>query len=140
MRGEPLVVVDSSVLVAIAVGEADAPSLEVALDGATCLIGAPTLLEAYLVLTSRIGAERADESLREFTAQPNVTVVPFDLDHFILAADAFRRFGKGRDHPARLNHGDCLAYAVAKRVGAPLLYKGGDFGHTDLASAPGRHP
>lgn len=51
-----------------------------------------------------------------------------------LAADAFLRFGKGR-HPAGLNLGDCFAYALAKSLNAPLLYKGDDFGRTDIASA-----
>ncbi len=52
----------------------------------------------------------------------------------LLAADAFMRFGKGR-HPARLNLGDCFSYALAKSLNAPLLYKGDDFGQTDIVSA-----
>lgn len=79
-------------------------------------------------------------AITSLLSQSNITVVPSDTDHFLLAADAFRRFGKGRDHPARLNFGDCLAYAVARRAGAALLYKGSDFGHTDLAFAPGQTP
>jgi len=46
---------------------------------------------------------------------------------------AYARYGKGTGHPAQLNFGDCFSYAAAKRVGAPLLYKGADFSHTDLA-------
>ena len=52
-----------------------------------------------------------------------------------LAADAFLRYGKGRGHRAQLNFGDCLSYAVAKQLDAPLLYKGDDFIHTDIKSA-----
>ena len=52
-----------------------------------------------------------------------------------LAADASERYGRGSGHPARLNFGDCLSYAVAKHLGAPLLYKGDDFVHTDIESA-----
>jgi len=52
-----------------------------------------------------------------------------------IARIAFDRFGKGRGHPARLNFGDCFAYALAKSLGAPLLYKGDDFAHTDIAAA-----
>ncbi len=89
------------------------------------------------MLTSKIGPDRAQITLEDMIGQPNVTVIPFDVGHFLLAADAFRRFGRGRGHPARLNFGDCLAYAVAKRAVAPLLYKGDDFGQTDLAFAPG---
>ena len=50
-----------------------------------------------------------------------------------LALGAFDRFGKGSGHPARLNLGDCFAYAMAKQHGVPLLYKGDDFSQTDLA-------
>ena len=52
-----------------------------------------------------------------------------------LAADAFERYGRGSGHPARLNFGDCLSYAAAAALDAPLLFKGGDFAQTDIASA-----
>jgi len=52
-----------------------------------------------------------------------------------LARTAHIEFGKGTGHPAQLNFGDCLAYALAKRLGAPLLYTGGDFARSDIASA-----
>ncbi|WP_342778693.1 type II toxin-antitoxin system VapC family toxin [Phreatobacter stygius] len=64
--------------------------------------------------------------------------VPFtSLDEPIarLAADAFERFGKAIGHPAKLNFGDCLAYATAMRLDAPLLFKGDDFRHTDVQAA-----
>jgi ribonuclease VapC len=51
----------------------------------------------------------------------------------ILSLDVFAKYGKGRGHPARLNFGDCFAYAMAKQHGVPLLYKGDDFSQTDLA-------
>ncbi|WP_029031845.1 type II toxin-antitoxin system VapC family toxin [Salinarimonas rosea] len=132
--------VDTSVLAAILLDEPDRARFQTWLERAACIIGAPTLVELYQVVSTRRGEEEALAAIKALIAQPNVTVVPFDEDHFLLAADAFRRFGKGRDHPARLNFGDCLAYAVARRAAAPLLYKGGDFGHTDLASAPGSAP
>jgi ribonuclease VapC len=53
----------------------------------------------------------------------------------LLAREAYRDFGKGSGHPARLNFGDCFAYALAKERDEPLLYKGDDFGHTDVGSA-----
>ena len=65
-----------------------------------------------------------------------VDIAPIDAAVAEDATDAFARFGKGTGHPARLNFGDCLVYAVAKRRGLPLLFKGDDFGHTDLT----RHP
>ena len=52
-----------------------------------------------------------------------------------IARQAYRDFGKGSGHPAQLNFGDCFAYALAKTFGEPLLFKGGDFGHTDLTPA-----
>ncbi len=60
--------------------------------------------------------------------------MPFDIAHYRFAATAFATVGKGR-HPAALNDGDCLAYAVAKAANIPLLFKGNDFTRTDLASA-----
>ena len=52
-----------------------------------------------------------------------------------VGAEAFRKFGKGSGHPAKLNFGDCFAYALAKQLDAPLLYKGDDFAQTDVRSA-----
>jgi len=59
-------------------------------------------------------------------------LVAIHLDEMHIALDAYREFGKGR-HPARLNMGDCFAYACAKTNNARLLYKGDDFAQTDLA-------
>lgn len=132
--------VDTSALVAIMLDEPDRARFQSWLERAACVVGAPSLVELYQVVSTRRGHDAALAAITSLLDQPNVTVVPFDVGHFLLAADAFRRFGKGRDHPARLNFGDCLAYAVARRAAAPLLYKGGDFGHTDLAFAPGQIP
>ena len=60
--------------------------------------------------------------------------MPVTVEHAELARTAYRRFGRG-NHPARLNFGDCFAYALARETGEPLLYKGGDFGQTDIATA-----
>lgn len=134
------VAVDTSALVAILLDEPDRARFQLWIERAACLIGAPSLVELYRVVSTRRGDEEALAAIGTLLSQSNITVVPFDTDHFLVAADAFRRFGKGRDHPARLNFGDCLAYAVARRAGAALLYKGADFGHTDLAFAPGQMP
>jgi ribonuclease VapC len=61
-------------------------------------------------------------------------VIPVDDRQMRLAHSAWREFGKGR-HPAKLNLGDCFAYALAKALNEPLLYKGGDFARTDIKSA-----
>lgn len=61
--------------------------------------------------------------------------MPIDRAVADIAADAADRYGRGSGHPARLNSGDCLSYAVAKHLDAPLLFKGDDFGQTDIRSA-----
>ena len=73
--------------------------------------------------------------LERIVTSLGVEIVPFTLDHARLALDAFRRFGKGRGAKAALNFGDCLAYALAKDLQAPLLFKGTDFAQTDVQAA-----
>jgi ribonuclease VapC len=129
-----LIVLDSSALVAIAQDEPESdPFLDV-IERSRCLVGTPTLVECHLVLRSR-GFVAAIELLNALATSDNVTIVAFDAAHYRLACDAFDRYGKGRGHPAQLNFGDCLSYAVAKFQDAPLLFKGEDFRHTDLRSA-----
>jgi ribonuclease VapC len=91
-----------------------------------------SLLEARIVLafSKRIPVEIIDN----FLDSEQIEVVPFDTPLSDLAFDAYRRFGKGR-HAARLNMGDCAAYALAKARGWPLLYKGDDFALTDIERA-----
>ena len=131
-----MIALDTSAIVAIAMGEpeADAFIREIARRGA--VVGAPTLLEAHLVLSSRVAS--AEPFMRRFLEPAEVEPVAFSLEMYRLAVDAFERFGKGRGHPARLNFGDCMAYAVARHHDAPLLYKGDDFSHTDIRSAATR--
>jgi len=129
-----VIALDTSVVVAIALeeGEETAFTDEIAARGG--VIGTPTLVECRIVLTSRV-PEYADQFVKRFIARPSVHPVDFTLEMFQLAADAFERFGKGRGHPARLNYGDCMSYAVAKSLSVPLLYKGGDFALTDIEAA-----
>lgn len=131
-----MIALDTSAIVAIAMGEpeADAFSREIARRGA--VVSAPTLLETRLVLTSRV--KGAEPFMRGFLAPAEVEPVAFSLEMYRLAVDAFERFGRGRGHPARLNFGDCMSYAVAKHYDAPLLYKGDDFSHTDIRPAAPR--
>lgn len=84
-----------------------------------------------MVLSSRLG-EDSRRLLDDFLQEMDVEVIPFTAQHYEVAVDAFERFGKGR-HPAALNFGDCLTYAVARLSGLPLLYTGEDFARTDLA-------
>ncbi len=62
----------------------------------------------------------------------NIRIEPLTEQQARIARTAFQRFGKGTGHPARLNMGDCFAYALARDLGEPLLFKGGDFTHTDI--------
>ena len=73
--------------------------------------------------------------LNALMAQASLTLLPMDERQARIAVDADRRYGRGTGHPARLNFGDCLAYAAAVAHDAPLLFKGADFGHTDVKRA-----
>ncbi len=128
-----MIAVDSSAVLALALDEPDAERFLGPLADVPCIIGWPTLLEVYLVLRSRrksIALETADA----WRVASNVTAIAFDVSLYVEARAAFERFGKGV-HPAQLNFGDCMAYAVAKVHDVPLLYKGTDFGHTDIRPA-----
>ncbi|TXN21349.1 MULTISPECIES: type II toxin-antitoxin system VapC family toxin [Methylobacterium] len=125
-------VVDSSAVVAISFAEPDAAAFSAVLAKPDRFaISAGTYLECSIVLLSRFG------SITDFDrwlTDRSIEVVSVDQRMAQIAADAFVRFGKGR-HPAGLNFGDCFSYALAKRLNAPLLFKGNDFSKTDVASA-----
>ena len=127
------IVVDSSALTAIITGEADADYhlSRIASASYRCL-SAVNLLETRLVL--ELGRQVSAELLLELIERWNIAIVPFDEPLSDLAFEAYRRYGKGR-HPAKLNMGDCAAYALAKSRGWPLLYKGEDFAQTDIERA-----
>ena len=127
-------IVDTSALVAVFLKEPGAEALVAKLGAAgTIAIGAPTLVEAGIVLTARVGHE-AQALLSQFLTEFGVVTVPFGDAHWRAAVDAYRRFGKGR-HKAGLNFGDCMSYAIAKLAGQPLLCTGKDFAQTDAALA-----
>lgn len=88
-----------------------------------------------MVLSCRLQRD-ARPLIEGFLREAEVEVIPFTREHYEVALDAFRRYGKGR-HPAALNFGDCLTYAVASLSGLPLLYTGDGFSKTDLAAPPG---
>lgn len=127
-------ILDSSAIVAIFFQE---PGYEALLHKVTAAeetgIGAPTLVECSIVLTARLGRD-ARGLLARFLEEASVTVVPFTEAHFGTAVGAWLKYGKGQ-HPAGLNFGDCLSYAVAKLTEMPLLCVGDDFAQTDLALA-----
>jgi ribonuclease VapC len=127
-------VIDSSALIAIVVGEPERRTFIEAITAANArLVAAPTMMETSMVLLSRAGELRLQD-LRDFCLRGDIDTVPFGPEHLDTAIDAFRRFGKGR-HPAGLNLGDCFSYALAKATGEPLLFKGDDFTRTDITPA-----
>jgi ribonuclease VapC len=127
-------VVDTSALMSLLLGEADAQDYARALHAADRLsIAAPTWLECAMVITSRRGVQGHDIFV-ELMNTLAVEVVPFDAALAQLAYAAWSRYGKGR-HPAGLNMGDCYSYALARQRGEPLLFKGEDFSQTDIQGA-----
>ena len=127
-------IVDSSAIVAILLKEPGYERLRDDLAAAKQVsVGTPTVLECSLVLCSRLG--RAGKTLlARFLQEAEIEVVDFVADHWMVAADAFLAYGKGR-HRAGLNFGDCMTYAVAKLAEEPLLCLGEDFSATDLELA-----
>jgi ribonuclease VapC len=126
--------VDASAMVAIILGESDREPLVHRLErGGERTTSAVAVLETIMA----IGRETGDRSaglpaVRSFLEAADIAVVPIGADLIEDLADAFVRYGKGSESPARLNLGDCFSYAVAKKTGVPLLYKGNDFALTDL--------
>ena len=126
--------VDSSSLLAIFYQEPGYETLQQKLEAAPVrIISACTLVESYIVVGGRSGEpEVADLTVLVETL--SIEVVDFTAAQAELAREAFLRFGKGK-HPARLNLGDCLTYALAMSSGEPLLFVGNDFGQTDVLVA-----
>ncbi len=125
-------VIDTSVLIAIALGEARRGSLLDLIGAASSrLISSVSLLEAGMVLRVRIG-EAAVPLLYKQVEELRCEIVPFDQPQARLAVAAFGRYGKGLGHPAQLNFGDCAVYALAESRREAVLATGGDFAATDL--------
>lgn len=129
-----MIALDTSAIVAIALNEVEASDFSRVIVAGEALVGTPTLFESHLVLAQRV-TKGAEEFLSAFLVRSSIHPVTFNLEMFRFAQFAFDRFGKGRQHPAKLNFGDCMAYAVAKFHDVPLLFKGDDFRHTDVQSA-----
>jgi ribonuclease VapC len=128
------VVIDTSAICAILFDEPEKPVFAASIEAAPRrLISAATHVEAALVMESRDPREGRVrlERLLAVTDAVVVAVTPLQAQ---LAIEAFRRYGRGR-HVAGLNFGDCFAYALARDLGEPLLFKGNDFIHTDISRA-----
>ena len=124
-------IVDASAIIAILKNEPDAEAFALALQKSpVCRVSAVTWVEAAVVTDGNrnpVLSRRFDDLLRDVHVRVE-TVTPKQAE---LARHAYRDFGKGR-HKAGLNFGDCFAYALAKEMDEPLLFKGNDFNRTDI--------
>jgi ribonuclease VapC len=129
------VIVDTSALIAILRDEPEAPACAKAIEDAPHRrISAANFVEAAIVIDASrdpVASRRFEDLVRE----AQLVVEPVTEALARTAREAYRDFGKGSGHPARLNFGDCFAYALARATGEPLLFKGDDFAHTDIAVA-----
>lgn len=126
-----MIAVDTSALLAIALGEADFDVLIDVLEAETdVVISAGTVAEALIVA----GRRNVSASMAALIEGLALTIIPVTAATARGVALAYARWGKGI-HPAGLNLGDCFAYAVAKDHDCPLLFVGDDFSRTDLADA-----
>lgn len=128
-------VVDTSVWVALVLGEEDAERYEMAMTTAIVrseriYLPASVIVEAGAILDSRERGDAFDRLVQ--TTQP--TIIAIDEKTARTARSAYKIFGKGA-HPAKLNFGDCLTYAVCAELGETLLFKGNDFSQTDIPAA-----
>ena len=127
-------IIDTSALVAILDQEPEAERIVRTLASAPeRTLSAANLVEAGIVMQARRGDDGARD-LDLLVAKLKVDIAAFTTSQADIARKAFRRYGRGR-HPANLNFGDCFAYALAKDKSAPLLFKGNDFGQTDVMVA-----
>lgn len=133
-------IVDSSALIALAIGEPDYVRYEQAmLNGRPLFVSAASFLEASIVVDGKgdpVFTRRFDELFDAF----GVDIIEVTASQARIARQAYRDFGRGSGHAARLNFGDCFSYALAVDRDEPLLYKGDDFGHTGIRSALDSEP
>jgi ribonuclease VapC len=127
-------IIDTSALVSILDQEAEAERLVRAIAAASeRMLSAANLVETGIVMQVRRGDEAARD-LDLLLAKLKIDIIPVSGKQANLARRAFQHYGRGR-HPAKLNFGDCFAYALAKDSSAPLLFKGNDFSQTDIMIA-----
>jgi len=129
------VIVDTSALIAILRDEPEAAACARAIEAASHRrISAANFLEAAIVIDGTrdpVASRRFDDLLKE----AQLVIEPVTEAQAKMAREAYRDFGRGSGHSAKLNFGDCFAYALSRSSGEPLLFKGDDFAHTDIAPA-----
>jgi ribonuclease VapC len=129
-------ILDSSALIAILLDEPERREFNEAVEAADSVqLSVASYVEISIVLESRFGSAGLRE-LDLYLARAEIELTDVDVDQARVARRAWSQFGKGR-HEAGLNYGDCFAYALARVTGQTLLFKGQDFGRTDVASHRG---
>ena len=127
-------IIDTSAIIAILRDEPEAMVCARAIADATIRrVSAVNFVESAVVIDASrdpIATRRFDDFIRE----ANISIEPVTEVQAQIARSAYRDFGKGSGHPAKLNFGDCFAYALAKELGEPLLFKGDDFAQTDITT------
>lgn len=125
-------VIDTSALIAILLSESEKERFIYAiLMDNTRLISTPTFTETSIVFAAKLGSDNLfllDSLIRNL----EITLADFTADQAMVARIAYSKYGKGCQHPARLNMGDCFSYALAKVTDEPLIFKGNDFSKTDI--------
>jgi ribonuclease VapC len=129
-------IVDTSAIIAVLKEESDAPRFQRVLTMSTGpkRISAANYFEAAIVVDANRNP-LLSRRLDDLIAQTEIMAEPVTVEQAEIARAAYRDFGKDSGHPAQLNFGDCFAYALAKSMREPLLFKGQDFAHTDVAIA-----
>jgi ribonuclease VapC len=126
-------VIDTSAIVAILCNEVEMNEfLTAILQAPKSYLSAANFLEVAMVIGSRYG-QSGEQDLDSFIREAQIEIYPVTETQVTIARQAFRLYGKGK-HPAGLNFGDCFAYALAKNLNEPLLFKGNDFSQTDIES------
>ena len=133
-----MIAIDTSALGAIAFDEPECEAFEGAIVSADqVLVSSVTVVEALMLIHGRKGPAGL-ATLDATLGSPKVEIVPPGLEELEIAPTAFVAYGKGGRHRAQLNFGDLFSYALAKARGVPLLYKGDDFVHTEIAATEDR--
>ncbi|MDR0673728.1 MAG: type II toxin-antitoxin system VapC family toxin [Zoogloeaceae bacterium] len=124
--------IDTSAILAWLKHEPERERIVAALEShPVCHLSAVSLLEAHIVVRGREHPAMLGK-LHRFLDEIGAVIMPFDEHQARLADLAFSRYGKGQEHPAKLNFGDCAAYALTRILGEPLLFVGDDFAQTDI--------
>jgi len=133
-----LITVDSSALIAVLKGETERESfIRIMADAEGVMVSAGTYLETSILVDSSHDPLLI-QGFTELLTELAVEVIPVTRQSAELARVAYQKYGKQSESGTKLNYGDCFSYALAAETHTPLLYKGNDFGHTDIQPAAAR--